>query len=240
MRLREFHDEAAWIEAAASELLAAFEAARRSGRGGLELCLAGGLTPESVYRALSELPLAGPRVGLWLGDERAVPPGDGRLNASMVERAFSGCAWEPEPLFHPWPGAETEEEAIAACSAYAVELGASLGARPVFDLAFLGLGADGHTASVFPRDASVASRASAADFFEDGRIEPGLTAVTRSPLPPHIRMTLELGLLRASRRRVFLVKGRDKLPALRSLEAEDPSIPASFLAGPEALVLYLI
>ncbi len=228
MTVKTFRGEDAWIEAALAELLAAALSARAEGRDSLALVLAGGSTPEGPYRAMAAQGLAGLRVDLWLGDERVVPAADPARNLIMVERAFADCSWDFPPRLRAWPEAETEAQAISASALYEEELAASLGSAPAFDLALLGLGADGHTASVFP------SRAGSEDEGA-GR----LVAVTRSPLPPPLRMTLTLGALRGARRRVFLVRGSDKLPALARLEAEDPAIPASALAGPGAIALYL-
>jgi 6-phosphogluconolactonase len=229
MQVIEFSDERSWIGAALAELGAAVAAARKDGRPRLALCLAGGSTPEAVYRAMAALPMAGLALDLWLGDERVVPAGDARRNGSMIARAFAACSWTPPPRLRLWPEAQVEAEALEASALYEAELRASLGPAAIFDLAFQGLGADGHTASVFP-GAEAGSPLLAG---------PRLALPSRSPVPPHSRMTLTLGAIKAARRRVFLVRGEDKLPALRKLEAEDPSIPASQLAGPGALVLFL-
>lgn len=225
MQVVTFSNQASWIEAALDELRRAADNAIAQGHTALALCLAGGLSPESVYRAMAALSLRGLAVDLWLGDERAVPVGDPARNGSMVARALASCAWDPPPRLRLWPETRDESDAHPAAARYQEALIDSLGPSPVFDLAFLGLGADGHTASLFP----------GAPPGEAGR----LAFPTRSPLPPHARMTLSPELLRSARRRIFLVKGGDKLEALRRLEAEDPSIPASLLAGPGALILYL-
>jgi 6-phosphogluconolactonase len=225
MQVSVFSNQASWVEAALDELRGAVDRAAAEGRAALALCLAGGLSPEGVYRAMAALPLQGMAVDLWLGDERAVPAGDPARNGSMIARAFEPCAWEPRPRLRPWPETPSEADAAAAALGYEAELTASLGPAPIFDLALLGLGADGHTASIFPGSPPAPA----------GR----LAYPSRSPLPPYARMTLAPGVLHAARRRIFLVKGGDKLEALRRLEAEDPSIPASLMAGPGALVLYL-
>ena len=221
-----FETEGEWVEAACAQLSAAAAAARGQGRSSLALSLAGGRSPEPIYRAMAALRLEGLVVDLWLGDERAVPVGDPERNAAMIARAFATCLWEAAPRLHLWPPAGTPDEISSACSRYEAELVASLGPFPVFDLALLGLGADGHTASLFPGYSTDS---------EAGR----LALPTTSPLPPHLRMTLTVKALRPARRRLFLAKGADKLEALRALEAEDPSIPASLLAGPGACVFYL-
>lgn len=232
MRVDAFSSEGAWIEAAIGELRDSASLARSEGRAALSLCLAGGLTPEPVYRAMAALPLDGPAVELWLGDERIVPADDPARNGVMAARAFSACAWDPSPRLRLWPDAATEAAALSASDRYEAELRASLGSRPCFDLAFLGLGADGHTASLFPGSALLLDDPHADE-------APRLSALARSPIAPFGRMTLTLDALRRARRRIFLVKGRDKLAALRRLADEDAGIPAARLAGPGALVLYL-
>jgi 6-phosphogluconolactonase len=226
MTIHSFQTEGPWIEAARAELRAAAAAARAEGRSSLSLCLAGGSTPEPVYRALAAVDLEGLAVDLWLGDERAVPADHPARNGAMIARAFAGCVWDPPPRLHLWPAATREEELVSACSAYEAELRLALGSSPVFDLALQGLGADGHTASLFPGH-TVAT--------EGGR----LALPSTSPLPPFPRLTLSVGALKTASRRLFLVRGGDKAEAIRRLEAEDPAIPAALLAGPGALVLYL-
>jgi 6-phosphogluconolactonase len=232
MEVANFRKETEWIDAAIGELRAACDDARSGSRASLAICLAGGLTPEPVYRAMSGLSLGGLSIEVWLGDERVVPAGDPARNGFMVARSFAGCAWDPSPRLRLWPEAETEEAAVSASARYEAELRASLGVRPSFDLAFLGLGADGHTASVFPLSPLLEAS-------PDRPGPPRLAAVARAPVAPFGRMTLTPVALRSARRRIFLVKGADKLPALRRLEAEDPSIPATLLAGAGARVLYL-
>jgi 6-phosphogluconolactonase len=230
MLLYRFADAASWIGAAVGELREAARQARAAGRGRLDLCLAGGTTPEPVYRAMAALALQGLDAHLWLGDERAVPPADPARNGAMIERAFEACAWEPYPGIRLWPEAATEAEAEEAAAAYESELAAALGARPAFDLAMLGLGADGHTASLFPgRGEGSAARSSPR----------GLAAVAVSPTQPALRMTLTFAALAPAARRVFVVRGPDKLGAVGRLAEEDPALPASALAGPGSIILYL-
>lgn len=230
MLLYRFADAASWIGAALGELREAARLARASGRRRLALCLAGGTTPEPVYRALAAARLEGLDAELWLGDERAVPPTDPARNGAMVATAFEDCSWDPYPRIKQWPEATTEAEAEEAAGAYEAELAASLGSPPAFDLALLGLGADGHTASLFPsRGEGSAARSSPR----------GLAAVSVSPTRPSLRMTLTFAALAPAARRVFLARGQDKLGAVGRLAEEDPALPASALAGPGSIILYL-
>lgn len=230
MLLYRFADAASWIGAAIGELREAARLARSSGRTRLALCLAGGATPEPVYRALASERLSGLDAELWLCDERAVPRSDPARNGGMIERAFEDCSWEPYPRLRPWPDAQTEAEAEESAGAYEAELAASLGAPPAFDLAILGLGADGHTASLFPWNGEGSAARSSPR---------GLAAVAISPLEPALRMTLTFEALSRSTRRVFLARGPGKLGAVGRLADEDPALPASRLAGPGSIILYL-
>lgn len=230
MLLYRFADAASWIGAALGELREAARLARASGRRSLALCLAGGTTPEPVYRALAAARLEGLDAELWIGDERAVPSADPARNGAMIATAFEDCAWDPYPRIKQWPEAATEAEAEEAACGYEAEIEAALGSPPAFDLALLGLGADGHTASLFPsrgggRAASPSPR--------------GLAAVAFSPTGPSLRMTLTFAALARSTRRAFIVRGPDKLGVVGRLADEDPALPASALAGPGAIILYL-
>jgi len=227
MRVFSFDDEASWIEAASGELVQAAARARLEGRGDLQLCLAGGATPAALYAALARpgpaaSALRGLSVELWLGDERAVPPEDPERNGAMAARAFSGAAWDPEPLLRPWPAGPAAE----AAAAYAALLLERLGPRPAFDLAFLGLGADGHTASLFPGQAILGE-------------ESALAAASLAPSPPRERMSLTYPALLGSRRIRFLARGAAKAAVVAALEREEPALPASRLArSADAAVLY--
>lgn len=237
MVVRFFGDESSWISAALGEFSAAAEEARAAGRSRLSLCLAGGSTPEPVYRAMAAAPLAGLAVDLWLGDERAVAPDDPARNGAMVARAFADCAWEGAPALHLWPaldpapsGGPLSPLALErAASEYGEELSRALGPHPVFDLALLGLGSDGHTASLFPRS----------PLLDDAYPASVLAAPARSPVPPFDRLTLTLGALSPSRRIAFLVRGEGKREAVDRVARGDMGSPASRLAGEGREVLSL-
>jgi 6-phosphogluconolactonase len=225
MVIRRLGSEAEWIGAAVAELGEAVGRALAEGRRALALCLAGGATPEPVYRAMAALPLRGFEVDLWLGDERAVPEDDPARNGLMVARAFADCEWQPAPRLRPWPPTGGGAGLAAAAREYAAELVDSLGPAPAFDLAILGLGADGHAASLFPGSAALS----------EGEL---LAVATRAPVAPLDRLTLTYRALGASRSILFLVRGPGKLEALGRLEAADPALPATRLAS-RALVLCL-
>jgi 6-phosphogluconolactonase len=144
-------------------------------------------------------------VHLWFGDERCVAPDDEEANFAMASRALQapGAAW------HRIRG---ELGPDAAAEAYAAELeGVTL------DLVLLGMGEDGHTASLFPGNEAVDSEAV-------------VVGVRGAPKPPPERVSLGLDALSAAGRIVLLVAGAGKAEALaRVLDGPDPDVPASLL-----------
>jgi 6-phosphogluconolactonase len=194
-------------DAAAAEAAALLAAAAR--RGG-HVALAGGSTPRRAYeRAAAEEPDWG-RVELWLGDERCVPAGDERSNLRLVREALlERLAVQPRAV-HAVPTQLPPEEAAAA---YDAELdGVTL------DLAFLGIGPDGHTASLFPHAPSLEATA--------------LAVAAPAGLEPFVeRVTLTRPAFAAARLVVYLATGEEKAGAARRAFAE----PASF-ATPASLV----
>ena len=171
----------------------------------VHLALAGGSTPQRAYELLGALRSDWSGVQLWFGDERCVPEGDEEANHTMASRALQA----PGADWHRIRGELGPDEAAAA---YAEEL-----AGVTLDLTLLGLGEDGHTASLFPRNAALD---------RDGLA----VGVRGAPKPPPERVSLSLGLLNASRRIVLLVAGSGKRDALaRVLAGPDADLPASLL-----------
>lgn len=193
----------------------------RGTAGGLSLVLSGGTTPRRLYEIL-----AGPagdglpweRVVLFWGDERSVQPDDLRSNYWMV--AGTGLLDRPLGSVRRMMGELIAEE---AASAYEKGLRAHFpeDALPRFDLVLLGLGADGHVASLFPGS-------------------PGLTDEEHWVVPTEVyegtrRVTLTLPVLAAARDILFLVSGEAKAKAVRAILAEE--IPGSVAALPARLLL---
>ncbi len=213
-----------WASAAADAALRAVSGALLRGVRPA-LCLAGGSTPEPAYAELAErlvaLAPASP-VLLVVGDERLAPRSEGDRNEAMIGRAFAPAlatgaaellAWRVE-LGAPACLASME----GALRALVAERAAS-GERSPFDLALLGLGADGHTAGVF----------SVAD--DNAGTTDGLVVESRAPVPPRERASLSLSCLSASRATVFLAKAEGKAAALARLAASDPTCPAARAAS---------
>lgn len=120
-------------------------------RGGFYVALAGGTTPRAAYELLATEPYATripwKDVFIYFGDERCVGPDDSESNYGMAKRAFLDAVNIPSHNIHRMHG---EDDPRHAADAYAQILNEDLGAFPRFDLIMLGMGPDGHTASLFP------------------------------------------------------------------------------------------
>ena len=163
-------------------------------RGDFSIALSGGNTPKPVYEALAGRLLDWRHIHIFFGDERCVPPDDPRSNYHMAKVALIDRVAIPPGNIHRMRG---EDEPNAAASAYAEEMKSSLQPDARFDLVLLGLGDDGHTASLFPGLAAVSEmeRAVLACYVESV----GMWRLTLTP--PSIN---------GARRVAFLVSGADK------------------------------
>ncbi|MEZ4439704.1 MAG: 6-phosphogluconolactonase [Polyangiaceae bacterium] len=179
------------LAARAAELVAA-----RIAEGSCRLALAGGNTPRPVYRRLAERPeLPWSGVEIFFGDERLVPPDDPASNEGMARATLLDALPAPGPRVHR---IETERGAEGAATHYATLL-----SKPL-DLVLLGMGGDGHTASLFP----------------GGPLDGAAVIATESPVPPHRRVSLSLSTLNAADQVVLLVAGEDKATRLAEAFAQ--------------------
>jgi 6-phosphogluconolactonase len=216
-------------EAAAARFAAAVEEAVAAERGPVSVALAGGSTPRGLYRRLALEPYAArlpwARLHVFWGDERCVPADDEASNYRMAhETLLSRVAADPEKV-HRIRG---EDGAAAAARAYEDELRAVLGDEPRLDLVLLGLGDDGHTASLFP----AAFVGSEGDPVEGDPLPDRLAAAAEAPSEPKGRVTLTLGTLNAARRVLFLVQGEGKAEAVAATFAgRTPAARVRPLAG---------
>ena len=204
-------------EAAARAAALLVEAARAGGA----LVLAGGSTPRRAYELAAAAEPDWSRVEVWLGDERCVPPDDERANTRLVREALLERL-AAAPRFHP---VATDRPAPEAAAAYDAEL---RGVRPT--LALLGLGPDGHTASLFPDAAALAERER--------------RAVAAAPgLAPWVeRVTTTVPFLSSAAAVVFLAVGADKAePARRAFAGPpSPATPASLVRSRAGRTLALL
>jgi 6-phosphogluconolactonase len=176
---------------------------------GAHVLLAGGRTPRAAYARMAAAHRA---AHLWFSDERMVPPEHPDSNLGMVRAAWLERVDYPPALVHPIRG----ELGAGVAAAEASRAWRAAGAERV-DLAVLGVGADGHTASLFPGDVALAGT------------EPFV------PARGGARVSASLALLRAARRVVFVVSGADKAPILAALRAPSSgreSLPAELVVGP--------
>lgn len=169
------------------------------------IALAGGETPRRCYELLRHMPVDWARVHVYFGDERCLPVGDEQRNDTMVQHALLLHVAIPAANVHSIPA---EFGAQVATSRYALELNQAM----PLDLVLLGMGEDGHTASLFPGNPALRSRDS-------------VVAVIDAPKPPPERVTLSMATLNAARRKIFLVAGEGKRIALQRI-AEGEPLPA--------------
>jgi 6-phosphogluconolactonase len=185
---------------------------------GAQIALSGGGTAGAAYDAAAELLPEWPAAHVWFGDERAVPPDDERSNYRLArERLLDRLTVPPE--VHRVQG---ELGAPEAAALYDRELdGVSL------DLALNGIGADGHTASLFPAAPALDERERRAVAAEAG-LEPFVERVTMTP-----------PVFAATRLLVYLATGESKAEAVRRAFAEEPSPdnPASLIRGVETIAI---
>ena len=189
-------------------------------RGPIGVSLSGGSTPRALYGLLAAPPyldrVPWDRLHLFFGDERFVPPGDSRSNYRMVTDAMLSKAPIPPANVHPVPTEGLSPQ--QAADAYAAELARFYGAatldpaRPLFEVTLLGLGANGHTASLFPGEPVLDDTAH------------WVAAV--SPPGEPTRITMTYPAIDSSRQVAFLVAGAEKKEMLARLRAGDTGIPA--------------
>ena len=214
-------DDADAVAREAARLIAAEARRVVAARGRFVVALSGGRTPWQMLRTLAgeDVPWAG--VHVVQVDERIAPAGDPDRNLTHLRESLLEHAPLPEDHVHAMAVEEADLEAAARRYARALEQVA--GTPPVLDLAHLGLGPDGHTASLVPDDPvlDVVDR------------DVALTGVYQK----RRRMTLTYPMLDRCRRILWLVTGADKVAMLPRLQAADPSIPAGRVRQDSALVL---
>lgn len=196
---------AAWIGAAAGEAIAA--------RGAFRVVLAGGGTPRGVYEALRDLGTDWRAWQVWFGDERCLAEDDPRRNSRMAGAALLDHVSIPPERIHIIQGELGAEQAAA-------EYRAALAREPEFDLVLLGLGEDGHAASLFPGGE-----------WGEALFAPDVLAVHAAPKPPAERVSLSARRLSRTRCALFLVTGSGKRDAVRAWRAGH-RLPAASICPP--------
>jgi 6-phosphogluconolactonase len=218
------------VAAAAAGLIAALADAQAA-RGEASLVLTGGRVAKAIYAAVAASPdrdrVDWSRVELWWGDERFLPPGDPDRNETQAREALLGSLPLDPARVHPMPAEEPEygSDPELAASRYASELA---DAKP-FDLLLLGVGEDGHVASLFPGKPSL----------EETR---PVSAVLDSPKPPPVRISLTLPTINSARQIWLIAAGSGKAEAVGKAlaqagraepEGDAGRLPAARVSGRE-------
>ena len=217
----EIYADADSVARMAATIVAAEAREAIAARGGFVMAVSGGRTPWLMLSALAHEALPWEAVQIVQVDERVAPQGDTDRNLTHLQESLLGqTSLRPEQI-HAMPVEAPELEAAAA--QYAVVLQQIAGSPPVLDLVHLGLGPDGHTASLVPGDPVL-------DMTE---ADVALTMVYQG----RRRMTLTYPILNRSRRVLWLVTGKDKAEMVGRLYAGDSSIPAGRVHSDHALML---
>ncbi len=189
-------------------------------RGLATLALSGGSSPARLFAGLAREPLDWLRVHVFQVDERFAPTGDAARNLVSIERALVAGGQLPGANLHPMP--VDDADAGAAAARYERSLVNVAGRPPVLDVVHLGLGADGHTASLFPGDPAVGGA--------DGGV-----AVTATQAG-YRRMTLTLPVINAAATILWFVTGAAKAAVLGKLIEGNWEAPAGQVARRQAVV----
>ena len=229
--------DAAAVAARGADLFALLAQEAAAARGAFVAALSGGETPRALYRLLARQQFAQKvpwrRVHLYWGDERCVPPDDERSNYRLAHDAFIRLVPMPPDNVHRMRGEDDPDEAARAyerlLSQPPARAASSAADLPVVDLLFLGLGADGHTASLFPHSPALA--------VEDRLVMPNEGEGTGK------RLTVTYPVINAARRVVFVVSGEGKAgmvaEVLEGLRVPD-AVPAQGVSPAHGSVTWLL
>jgi 6-phosphogluconolactonase len=205
----------------AAAVIAAHARAAVAARGRFTMAVSGGHTPWVMLRELAAEDVPWKNVEVLQVDERVAPAGDPDRNLTHLRDSLLAHApLEPDQV-HAMPVERTDLDAAAA--QYSVTLRELAGSPPVLDLVHLGLGPDGHTASLVPGD----------------RVLDVLDAdvALAGPYQGHRRMTLTYPTINRARRILWVVTGAEKAPMLERLQRADPTIPGGRIEQNRALLL---
>jgi 6-phosphogluconolactonase len=189
-------------------------------KGVFRVSLSGGSTPKALFALLASDDFVGrfpwPQVSWYWGDERFVPYDHPESNYRMTREAMLNKAPVPPGNVHPVPADGTPEEAAAR---YERTLQAAYGAtvldsaRPMFDITLLGMGPDGHTASLLPGEPVLEERKRWVAAVSHGR--------------PEVRITMTYPVIESSRKVAFLLAGKEKATMFKTIRAGGSDVPAA-------------
>ena len=215
--------------ALASVLVRRFEAVARdavAARGRFTCALPGGSVADAFFPALVGAGVEWRKVELFWGDERAVPPNDPASNYGLARRLWLDHVPVDPTRVHPIHGENPDLD--AAATAYASELAAAVGGRPL-DLVLLGMGPEGHVCSLFPGHPALRETRRA------------VVAVRDSPKPPPERVTLTLVPIRGAELVCVAAFGGEKAAAVReAVEVPDSRLPVALAARAGVRALFLL
>jgi 6-phosphogluconolactonase len=227
-RLEVFPDKAALVSRALVRTVEILEAAiAQTGRA--TIALAGGSTPKPLYAALAQQPLPWDAIHVFWGDERYVPPTDATSNEGMARKAWLDQVPFPPENIHPMP-TDAADPAIAA-EQHDQHLRqffqVAPGEFPALDLILLGMGDDGHTASLFPKTAALT-------------VSDRLVTVGQKANQP--RITFTAPFINQAHNVMFLIAGADKQSALQNVLAStgDETTYPSRLIQPQGVLYWLL
>jgi 6-phosphogluconolactonase len=187
----------------------------RQRRSDVHIAVSGGSIPRRAYELLAKMQGTWAHVHLWLGDERCVPADHADANQRMIDESLlSSLRGTEGPHLHPVRGDLQPEDAAWL---YATEIVRTMGEKPQFDFVLLGLGEDGHTASLFPGHPAARSECAP------------VLPIRGAPKPPPERITLSMPVLRRARFTLLLATGEGKRDALARVRAGDDDVPAGRL-----------
>ena len=205
----------------AAQFIAGEARAAVAARGRFVIAVSGGHTPWVMLRALATEDVPWKQMHVVQVDERVAPAGDPDRNLTHLRESLLEHAPLPPENIYPMPVEASDLE--AAAKQYAATLAELAGSPPVLDLAHLGMGPDGHTASLVPND----------PVLNVTNADVALTGVYMG----RRRMTLTYPILNRSRRILFLVTGKEKVDMLPKLLAADRSIPSGQIRQDNAVIL---
>ena len=185
------------------------------------LAISGGRTPWEMLKILSKVDLPWQRINLFQVDERVAPDGHPDRNLTQLFQAIAGTAMVTQLRIFPMP--VTAEDLDASAKEYAEVLDEIKEGKGL-DIIHLGLGSDGHTASLVPGEGVL-------------EIQNRLVACTQNPYQGSIRMTLTYPLLNAAKQILWIVTGSEKKEMVQRMLQQDPSIPAGSIRQENALLL---
>jgi 6-phosphogluconolactonase len=214
-------DDAGAVAKRAAGLIAAAARDAVKTRGRFVFAVSGGRTPWVMLRLLADEDVPWPNVHVLQVDERIAPLGDPDRNLVALRASLLEHAPLPPDQIHPMP--VEADDLTAAARRYAATLETLAGSPPVLDLVHLGLGSDGHTASLVPGDPAL-------------DVDDATVAITLA-YQGRRRMTLTYPVIDRARRILWVVVGADKAPALARLRRADRSIPGGRVRQDDAVVL---